>query len=632
MKKFISLLMALIMMLSCMSMLAYAAETDEGGEKTDENQELSNIALVESALPYASSEKNTLWTPAAALNDGDKSADTWQGWECAYPNIIYGSDTSKGFSGDYCGIKFLNREYYEITKMYVNLGLHAAMGGQNPHYVAQCLVEGVWVTVAEFNDSDTKPLAYENYADAMENDTSFYHIPAEIEIVFDEPVTTNNFRITISEYAKNYPSGDVLIFPYIYEIELTGKLGETPEIELPEGAVISSNIGYGSFPEASTSAEFRYPYRAIDGDIKTDWRPSKRDAGQYLILDFINAKKINKAVVNFGEYTGGSNLPDYPYEIQAFVNGEWIKVAEGTTFDEENLTLIMEHEFDEVETSKLRLYFPGKFTIIPSVYEFEAHMSQEKTYYVENRYDSMQRISASKGNIAIIGNPYASHDFIPYSSIDYINDGRIDKDAYVWFSGVLDMPVYCGVEFNTKQLINKVAVYVHVPDEEGTDIMGIEIQALIDGEFVTLVKAKSYHKLMKYTTVYEFDAVETDNIRILYTSGSGTFANLRELEIYSPNGLVPMFDGLEPMDEVPEVLTEENVNTSEEIISTMPSLEIGKTSVNQPIENTNGINNEKGVLSNGYVPNEWRAIVISSIFIISLIGLAFYLVKRKASK
>ena len=79
-------------------------------------------------------------------------------------------------------------------------------------------------------------------------------------------------------------------------------------------------------------------------------------------------------------------------------------------------------------------------------------------------------------------------------------------------------------------------------------------------------------------------------------------------------------------------LTEENVNTSEEIISTMPSLEIGKTSVNQPMENNNGVNDEKVVLSNGYVPNEWRAIAISSIFIISLIGLAFYLVKSKASK
>ena len=622
MKKVISLMLSLIFLFSSLSMLVYA-------DGTVEEEELTNIAMVENALPYASSEKNTLWTPAKALNDGAKSADTWQGWECQYPDIVYGSDTSKGFSGEYCGIKFTKSEYYEISKINLNLGMHAAMGGQNPHYVVQCLVEGVWVTVAEFNDSDTKPVSYETYEDAMANDKSFYHIPTNIEFTLDNPVTTNNVRITISEFAKNYPSGDVLIFPYVYEIELIGKRGETPDIELPEGAVISTNIGYHSFPEASSSRPFKYPYRAIDGDVKTEWTPRSRDAGQYLLLDLLQTKKINKVVVNCGEYMDGVSVSDYAYDIKAYVNNEWVTVAQGTVFDEANMSLVNEYTFNTVETNLIKLEFTEALTSLPSVYELEAHLSEDKTYYVEGRYSAAQRVSASKGNIAIAGTPYASHDFIPYSSVDYIIDGGIDNDAYVWFSGVLDMPVHCGIKFHAKQLINKIAVYVHVPEEEGTDIMGIEIQAFIDGEYKTIVKSKSYDKLMKYTTVYEFDPIETDDIRIVYTSGSGTFANLRELEIYSPSGILPMFDGLEAMAEPPQVIKGEPMAQQREateksegkIISTSIKDLLGETNSKENAPDTQG--SQQAINS-----TEVFIIAISVVGAIALICLAVFMVKR----
>ena len=547
MKRFVSLLLLAVFILSCMPMLVFAEDTENTGE-------LTNIARVENALAYSSSEKNTLWTPARALIDGKKSADTWQGWECGYPEIIYGSDTSAGFKGQYCGVKFTNKEYYEIYEVNINLGLHAAMGGQNTHYLAQCLIEGVWVTVAEFSDSDTKPLGYASYADAMEKDTSFYHIPSEYSFKIDQPVTTNNFRITISDYGKNYPGGDVLIFPYIYEIELIGKRGETPALELPEGAVISTNIGYQSYPKASSSADFAYPYCAIDGLPKTCWSPKAKNAGEYLLLDFIEAKKINKAVLNFGEYLDGISVEDYKFDIEALVDGAWVKVAQGTSFDEENKTLTTEYSFNEVETTEIRVVFTEKYKTVPEIYEFEAHLSADKTYYVENRFDVSKRQSASKGNIAIIGTPYANRDFAPYSDVNYIVDGKTAEDAFVWFTGVVDMPSYCGIKFNETQLIDRVALYFYVPAEEGTDIMDIQIQALIDGEYVTIVEAESYHKDLKYSPAFKFDPVETTDIRIYYTSGNGTFANLKELEVYSPNGVVDMFDGLSLMSNPPEFI------------------------------------------------------------------------------
>ena len=569
MKKGLCLLLSILFILSCLPMATFANELEENDENQEstENQEgtealeLYNVTQSENALAYSSSEKNTLWTPAGALIDGKYSKDTWQGWEVGYPDIVYGTDTSAGFSGQYYGVKFRNKEYYEIHDIYINLGLHAAMGGQNAHFVVQFLVEGVWVTVFEFSDSDTKPLSYDSYEDAMANDTSFYHIPAEISFALDTPLTTNNVRVTLSEYGKNYPGGDVLIFPYVYEIVLNGRKGETPALELPEGAYVSTNVGYHSYPEASSSTPYRYPYCAIDGKDTTFWSPRTKTAGQSLSLVFAEAKMINKAVVNFGKYQGEGNNTAHNFEIEALVDGNWVKVASGNSLDESVIAstkvgenIVIELPFTDVEAKELRIVFPEKFTKAPTVYEFEAHMSAEKTYYVEDRFDVYQRSSASKGNIAIIGTPYANLDFAPYSDVNYIIDGQKDKDSYVWFTGVVDMPAYCGIKFNEKQLIDRVALYFYVPAEEGIDIMSIQIQAMIDGEYKTIVETKSYDKNLKYSPAFKFDAVETDEIRILYTAGNGTFAHLKEIEVYSPNGGLPMFDGLEAMESMPEFI------------------------------------------------------------------------------
>ena len=658
MKKGICLFLSIVLLLSCLPLAIFAEEINEGGE-AEETVELTNVAQNESALAYATSEKNTLWTPAGSLIDGKYSKDTWQGWECAYPNIIYGSDTSAGFSGDYFGVKFLNKEYYEIHEIYINLGLHAAMGNQNAKFKVQLLVEGVWVTVKEFSDSDTKPLAYESYEEAMEKDTSFYHIPAEYSFKLDTPLTTNNVRVTISEFGKNYPGGDVLIFPYVYEIELVGKRGITPELELPEGAVISSNIGYQSFPESTSAYPYRYPYCAIDGDITTYWAPRSKKAGESLSLVFTEAKKINKAVLNFGKFQGAGINTSYPFDIEALVDGSWVKVADGVSLSDEvaaNLkvddNIIVELPFDEVETTAIRVAFTEAYTKVPTVYEFEAHMSEEKSYYVEDRYDAYQRSSASKGNIAIIGTPYASRDFIPYSDISYIIDGRIDPDAYVWFTGVVDMPSYCGVTFEKKQLIDRIALFFHVPDQEGVDIMSIQIQAKIDGEYKTLITTKSYDKDMKYAPAFKFDPVETDDIRILYTAGNGTFAHLKELELYSPNGGAPMFNGLSPMMDVPEFKdmttateaeTESNTQVNEstdtngglkelpsEVEGEAENIALIKPVGTQPLPNAT--ENAPSEITDSGNGTAVVASVIVAACVICFAGIAFISIKQKKTK
>lgn len=648
MKRSLSFLLSIIFLFSGLSMIAFADDTvgdgTTGGEASTE--EPHNVALVENALPYASSEKNTLWTPSVALNDGKYSKDTWQGWECRYPDIIYGADTSAGFSGQYFGIKFTNKEYYEISEIYINLGLHAAMGHQNAKFTVQCLVEGMWVTVKEFHDSDTQPLSYDSYEDAMEKDTDFYHIPSEYRFKLDTPVNTNNVRVTISEYAKNYPGGDVLIFPYVYEIELIGVRGETPELELPEGAYISTNIGYHSYPSASSSTSYKYPYNAIDGKPTTAWSPKGREAGEYLMLSYVEAKKINKVAVNFGEYFAGVETVDYKFNIEALVDGEWVVLASGTSFDEANSTLVTEYTFNEVEATAVKLVFTEGFTKRPNIYELETHLSSDRTYYLEDRYDTFQRLSASKGNIAVIGTPYANRDFVPYSDVNYIIDGQIDEYAYVWFTGVIDMPSYCGVTFHEKQTIDRVALYFYTPAEEGIDIMGIQIQAKIDGEYVTLVTTKSYDKDLKYCPAFKFDPVVTDDIRILYTSGNGTFANLKELEIYSPNGVVPMFDGMGQMTEPPTFL--DYTTKNESVAQPLPSgSNAGNTLLAAPVvtdstvdsQPTNASEQQNNINTTGQTDDDGNTIVAvvsiiigTVVLILLLTSIIFVYKKRKIIK
>ena len=544
MKKLASLLIALILAISCLPLVAFAQD-GAGGE-------LENISP--NGLAYCSSEKNTLWTPAKALNDGQHSADTWQGWECAYPTVPMGAITTAGFSGEYCGIKFTNHEYYEIHKINMNVGLHSALGGQNAHYKVQFLVEGVWVTVLEFNDSDTTPTGYASYEQAMANDTSYYHIGSNYSFELETPVTTNNVRITLSDYAKNYPGGDVLIFPYIYEIELMGKLGETPDIELPEGAVVSTNIGYHSFPEASSSFRFMYPYRAIDGDTDTCWSPKDVATGEELMLRFTSPKAINSIKLISGEYMEGIAPVNHPFDLMVRVDGTWQTLATLNTFDEANLTYEITYNFETVLADAVKIVFKGEASALPKVYELEAHLATEKTYYLENRYTSIQRISASKGNLAFMGTPYASHNMQSYSEPIYINDGDITPTGKVWFSGVMEMPVYCGVSFIEAQTISKLALYTRTPIVEGTDILSFEIQALVNGDYQTLLSGESYHEQTKYMTVYEFDEVTTTDIRIVFTRGSGTFANVLELELYAPdNAVCKMFDGIVKMADTPEV-------------------------------------------------------------------------------
>ena len=76
MKKGICLLLSILFLFSCMPVVIFAEDSPNLDEEIIE--EIGNVTVNDSAMAYASSEKNTLWTPAGSLIDGKYSKDTWQ--------------------------------------------------------------------------------------------------------------------------------------------------------------------------------------------------------------------------------------------------------------------------------------------------------------------------------------------------------------------------------------------------------------------------------------------------------------------------------------------------------------------------------------------------------------------------
>ena len=587
MKRFLSLLCAIIMILALVPMTAFAEENNEG-EGT--GNELTNIAP--NGVGYSTSEKHSSWTPPSSLNNGKTNADDWHGWECLYPKVAPGQNTSAGFSGEYCGIKFLNKEYYEIHEIKINAGLHALFGGQNTKYTVNALIEGEWKTIAEFHDADFKPQAYDSYEDAMANDTSNYHIPADYSVKLTTPVTTNNVRVHISEFGKNYPGGDILVFPYIYELELIGKRGITPDIDLPEDAVFSQNICYNSYVSATSSAKFKYPYLAIDGaDLKTAWQPSSLEAGQALTVEFPKTYKVTSFNVNFGEVVDGMPTPtNYPFIIEALIDGEWKKVADGNSYDSSNNSLVTSYDIATIETNSVRLVFEQELEKAPSVYEFEAIIEGERTYYLKSRYPDMIRMSAAKGNVAVLGTPYASANFIPYSDLSYITDGRAYAEAEVWFPGTMDLPVHCGVTLDREYEINKIVVYAKEPTIMGDDVTSFNILALQNGEYVKIASGDSYDPRTGYVTIYDLETpIKTTDVKIEFTRCGGTVPNILELEIYSVDRVVAPFEGYNLGTSAPEIEDFPEPGSSSDETSTE-----NESSSEELSENQNGDQDKEG--------------------------------------
>jgi len=339
-------------------------------------QVLENVAPKGKA--YASTFKHFEWTPPSSANDRNDFDNDWHGWEPQYPLGTANKDTSAGFFGEYLGIEFVNREYYEISQLSFHMSMHnshatPSMGYQNTKYTVEALCDGEWIVIAQFYDSDAVPRDYEDYDDAMANDTGEHHIPAYYTKTLSESVITNNIRVTIDEFAKNYQGNEELVFPFIYEMRAYGTAVDAPILVLPEGAEQSNDATSLSFPYASSSKYNKYPLLAVDDDKTTGWKPFSTEAGQTLGIKLNKTYTVNDVFVQFKDATVNE-----PFKVEALVGGEWLKLFDGNVRDSYNpepgADQSYTYYFDSVTTDELRLVFTDSISIVPEILEISSNI------------------------------------------------------------------------------------------------------------------------------------------------------------------------------------------------------------------------------------------------------------------
>ena len=536
MKKIFSVILSLVFLLTLMANYAFADDT--------ENQ-ITNFAP--KGVAYSSSEKNSLWTPVESVINGKYGGvdGEWQGWECAYPEVSVGQDTSNGFSGDYFGIDFKSR-FYDIYEIKMNIGLHTLAGGQNATYTFEALIEGKWEQFVILKDDQAVPTDSEKYADynaVMNDPNASTRVNATLYYTLEEPISTNNVRVTVSDYAKNYEGGDVLIFPFVYELEIFGKQGNTPDMILPEGAMFTTDVALHSYPSANQSSNGTYPFLAVDGRDDTYWECTNYEGGEYFTLMFDKNYEIGLIKMLLGTQ---SDNKIQATSLEYYLDGSW-QVMSGATPTLKNAEAGfygLDYEFESIVVGGIRVKFK-RATDSLKLYSIEAHLYDAKTYAYENRFSIEQLASASHKNIAMIGKPYSSTSFAPYSNESYINDGLKNTLSKSWFTGTIDAPVYCGITFDYPHKINKVAVAVRDSRINGEEVMRFEIQALVNGEYVAITQGKSYDG--DYQTEYTFDEIETTDVRIVINEARGAIPNVKELEIYTSE-MLPMFAGIDLID------------------------------------------------------------------------------------
>ena len=107
----------------------------------------------------------------------------------------------------------------------------------------------------------------------------------------------------------------------------------------------------------------------------------------------------------------------------------------------------------------------------------------------------------------------------------------------------------------TDCLLQNGAKFVYAADVGHFAGLGneFEIQALVDGEYITVGKGFTCAEGKDYVTVYAIDSVKTTDIRILMTNTAVYIPTILEVEIYSNTDKVDPFVGHVISEKVPEV-------------------------------------------------------------------------------
>ncbi len=394
----------------------------------------------------------------------------------------------------------------------------------------EALVQGEWIELGTSRFSSSPK--FENYNRVR-----------DVSLKIPETVTTKQIRVTLSGYISWDP-------PFISECRVTGAEGIAPEFDVPEGAYLTTNAALGGYGEASTSMINHYPALANDNNPLTHWASGSKADGQWYKVEFDKAHSIGEVCVNLSavrfledENNEINEAYTYNIKVELLVNNAWTSVYTGDVTTSEGADAVYRKTLDTplVATAIKVTYLKTNGNTV-TLSELSATTSDgSKSMYIGDIVSQEQKLSTAGGNLGCFGTPYASSVFTysNISDVSYINDGLIEKDSYIWIPETPACPAYCGIVLNKKAKVDTVVLYFNDDYGKFTDgdwyVCSFDVQCKnSSGQYVTVASGTSVDKSTgKAIVTLNFTPVETDDVRIVFTTNGGRSPYLKELEIYS---------------------------------------------------------------------------------------------------
>ncbi len=503
----------------------------------------------------------------------------YQMWRPTDPNRSNGSGVNP--EKQYFGVSF-DDGYYMFDEICI-YAEHYEEGFNNIKYSIDALILGEWIEVGVGYQDQGIPTEYSGSGGKIDKIVIKLTHPLASE---GEDINTNNIRIRCNEYgayAKRYgkctkqscvdrgwhegcreatvTSHDWWRVPLVHEVEMFGVTGYKPEFEVPMNAYLVTNAALSGMLGADSSMSMRYPGLAGDDSLKSSWQARDRGA-QNIWAEFDKEYSIDNVGINVGGCSGADVGLNLTYNIKVLTSGTiedgtWQTVVTGanaTTTNEEAKYII--HDLDApmkalgmmVEITAVT-DATGK-TARAVMTELWAEISEgKKCIFLATYITSAKKASTATGNLACYGNAYASSNF-GYASASKINniiDGNVGYSDDAWIAADYLINTYVGVILKEAHDITKAVLYFSdvLGGTQGEHVFKFELQAKVNGEFVTVAQATSYDAARKsYTVSIQFDeAVYTDDLRIVFKSDAHTFPYLKEFEIFSGNYIYSSYVG-----------------------------------------------------------------------------------------
>lgn len=592
MKRLISLILCILMVVPFFAFSVFA----EGEEEL--NTKRHNFALFGSS--YATSKWNNDSDPKYINND--TLVHSYQFWR---PDG-YGRDPSFNEQEQLCGIRYQNGKYYEVQEVVIYnhkydskpFQDHGLTLTNNIKYTVEALVLGEWIVIGEArNNDDCNQYLMKDIKDDKGNVTGQEIVKSQdnghnigvmtIDVI---DTVTKHIRIRTTDWGR-YADGttedrDIVIdeagqvhypasyhnwwnVPIIHEVQTWGVEAPAPAWDVPEGAELSTNACLSGFADATSSDEIFgfYPARVNDNALATTiagapsyWRAGKKGA-QTVTCKFDQAYDISTVALNFGNSEDGVEIT-YTIQLQK-PDGTWVDVvvdAKATTsaLAADSISTNLSPKFRATAMKVMITESTGK-AIITEMYAYispdnvsDKGVAMDKCVYLKDYITENKKQSAAVGNLAWFGTAYASSTmtYANMSSIEYINDGKIaTNEDFSWFAKTFEQGTYCGVVLPQKNKVDKVVLYFNdkiTGSVKGDCVMSVDIQVKqADGTFKTVkTGVTSYdQKNKEYIVSASFEAVETDDVRVVYQSNGSVFPYIKELEVYSSEYVYGAFQG-----------------------------------------------------------------------------------------